>query len=553
MFSGQSFSQFAFDEQDWTPPDSSAFKAFLEEATSERCFLIELDALSLASVGALSAAFSDAAFGEMGFDDGAAGVTGGVTTLRLSTHGYTSQSGDSPARTWYDGRLSDQVKVDRRVTGKDGIGGLTTVYAEAALINTDGALDTLPSNYALDGRRARVLVGRLNDPLSAYGLVFSGVVASMTVGTDELQLKLSDGQAKITLPINPTAYLGTGGLEGGADLVGKPKPKGWGHVYGISPPLVDAANLIYQVHDGAISDVPAVYDRGVLLAKVAGAPTPGQYQVTVATGTFKLGATPAGTVTCDALCDASLSGYINRAADIVLRILIQQAGLVSTEIEPSSFVQLNTDAPAEVGIWVGTDGALISDVVDALLANVGAFGGFNRQGGFSVAMLAAAAGTPAWTFTEEDIVDITRVPLPAPIEPIAWRVLVGYQKNYTTQNDLAAAAGVAQIEFAANEVRTKTAEDASIKSRHLLAQEYDDTSGLYAQAADAGTEALRRFALWGTTRRAFEIKTRPKGLTCDLGQTGQIQHSRHGLANGAPARVIAHSVLGTEVTLTVLI
>ena len=41
MFSGQSFGQFSFGEQDYTPPDTSAFEAFLAEVTSERCWLLE--------------------------------------------------------------------------------------------------------------------------------------------------------------------------------------------------------------------------------------------------------------------------------------------------------------------------------------------------------------------------------------------------------------------------------------------------------------------------------------------------------------------------------
>lgn len=553
MFSGQTFGQFAFGEQDYTPPDADAFQAFLEEATSARCWLLEIDALSLASVGSRSGAFCDAGFGEVGFGDGDAAVAGGTMTLRYSTHGYTSLAADNPARTWYDGRLSDQVVVDRRITGKDGIGGLATVYGEATLINSDGGLDTLTNDYAIDGRPARILIGRVTDALSAYGLYFSGVVSSAVIGTAELRLKLSDGQAKLAPLVNQTTYLGTGGLEGGADLKGKPKPKGYGHVFGISPPLVDTANLIYQVNDGAISDVPYVYDRGVALTKVVGAPAAGQYQVNTAAGTFKLGAQPAGQITCHALLDASLSGYINRASDIVLRILVQQAGLTSSEIEPASFVQLNTDAPAEVGSWAGTDGRTIADMVDELLRGVGAFGGFNRQGAFSVSVLAAASGTPRATFTEEDIIDITREPLPAAVEPVAWRTSVGYQKNYTVQTDLASAVPVAQVVFASQPVRTSKSEDPAIKSRHLLAREYADDAGVYAQSADSDAEALRRFALWSTGRKLFRTKLRPAALTRDLGQVVQLEHSRHGLSLGAAGRVIGHHAQGTDVELMVLV
>ena len=566
MFSGQTFGEFAFSEQEYTPPDSSAFQAFLDEITSPRCWLLEIDVLSLATSSAGSGAFSDGAFGEFAFGDGAAAVAGGITTLRFSTHGYTSQAADSPANTWYDGRLNDPVTADRRITGKDGIGGLATVYAELSLVNSDGALDMLLANYAIDGRAARVLIGRTTDPLSDYGLLFSGVVEKApAIGADVVQFRLSDGQAKLkSAIINETTYLGTGALEGGADLKGKSKPIGYGHVFNISPPLVDSAKLIYQIHDGIISDVPYAWDRGITLTKGADygsiadlnatAPSASNYRVCKdATGSYiRLGSTPSGTVTCDALLDASLSGYINTAADIALRILVQQVGLVSTEIEPSSFVQLDADVTAEIGVWYGASIVSASQAIDELLAGVGAFGGFNRQGAFSVGLITAPSGVPVASFSAEDIIELTREPLPAPIEPAIWRASVAYQKNYTVQTDLAVAVTAAQRTFAAEKMRVSKSEDTAIQSRHLLAQQYSNDVGLYAALADSDAEALRLFNLWSPGRAMYRMKTRPKALTCDLGKTVEIQYPRHGFSTAKLARVLAHTVRGSEVEMLVL-
>ncbi len=553
MFSGQAFSESAFSEQTYAPVDSLAFQAFLAEITSPRCWLLEIDAFSLAVTGAMSGAFSNAGFSEVAFSGDAAAASGGVVTLRFSTHGYTSQAGDTPARTWYDGRLNDGITVDRRITGKDGIGGLARVYAEASLVNQDGELDMWRSNYALDGRAARIYFGRETDALSEFGMIFSGVVETFTIGTDVVPFRFSDGAARLASTIvNKTSYLGTGGLEGGADLAGKAKPKGWGHVYNMSAPLVDSANLIYQVNDGPISDVPAVYDRGVALAKVAGAPAPGQYQVSAAAGTYTLGGTPAGTVTNDALLDASGSGYINTCADIVMRILTDQVGLYSTEIEPSSFAQLKADVPAEVGISCVDANVAADQVIDQLLAGVGAFGGFNRQGAFSVGLVAAPAGAPVMTFTTENIIDIVREPLPAAIEPIAWRTSVAYQKNYTVQNDLAASVTAARRTFAAEAVRVSPTQDLAIQSRHLLAKEYVNDAGLYAQSADADAESLRLFNLWGSERAMYRIKARPEALICDLGTVIDVQHPRHGLVAGKLMRVLGNTIRGTEVELLAL-
>jgi hypothetical protein len=477
----------------------------------------------------------------------------GINTLRFSTHGFTTAAADTPARTWYDGRLNDGVTVDRRIVGKDGLGGLATVFAEASLVNLDGALDLLLSNYAIDGRAARIYIGPADGALSDFGLLFSGVVESALIGTDAVQFRFSDGSARLeNAIINETSYAGTGGLEGGADLAGKAKPKGWGHVFNIAPPLVDSANLIYQVNDGAISDVPEAYDRQVVLTKVAGAPAGGEYQIDASAGTFTLGATPAGTVTCNAKLDASGTGYIDTAADIVRRILVDSVGLYSSEIEPMSFDRLKTDVPAEVGIPAMDGSTSASQIVDQLLAGVGAFGGFNRQGAFSVGLIAEAAGVPVLTLTSENIIDITRESLPAAVAPIIWHATVAYQRNHMVQTDVAASVTAARRTFAAEAVRVSTSEDLAIKSRHLLACAYTNDTGLYADSADADAEALRLFNLWGTERGMYRVKARPEALICDLGTVVEVRHPRHGFANGRSARVLAHTIRGSEVEMLVL-
>jgi hypothetical protein len=553
MFGDESFGVLPFGDASSIQLDPPAWETFIAKPAAERCWLVELDGLSLASSAARSSAFGDAAFGELGFGDADAGITGGVETRRYSSHGYTSRSSDSPANTWYDGRLKSEIRVDRRIAGRGGIGGLARASASIALSNADGALDNLRRDYALDGRRARLLLGAPTDQRADFGTVFAGVTEIARPGLAEVRLTLSDGIAKLQVPVHAAIYAGTGGLEGGADLKGKPKPRGWGHVYNIAPPLVDATNLIYQVNDGAISDVPATYDRGVLLTKVAGAPAAGQYQVDAAAGTFKLGATPAGTVTCDALLDASGAGYVDKTGDIVLRLLAI-AGLTTDEIDPASFVNLNSDATAEVGIWTGTETRLIAELVDELLAGVGAFGGFNRRMAFSVGVVGVANRASVATYDESQILEIEEEPLPAGIEPIAWRVAVAWQRNWTVQTDLAASVTAARRAFAAEPVRVSAQEDASIKSRHLLAREYAQLESLYAQSADADTERQRLFALWSSDqRRLFRASIGAEGLARELGDIVTLKHRRFGLAEGRDGRVLAQRITRAWVDLWVLV
>jgi len=528
----------------------SAFDDFLADVDAPRCWLLEIDAFPLAALGDgtdPSGAYADAAFSELAYGEG---DISDAATLYYSSHGYTSQAADFPAAVWFDGRLMGDVVVERRIHGREWIGGLAAVFAEARLVNADGGLDELQKDFALDGRPARLLLGRPTDARSAFGLVFSGIAQRVTVALDRMTINLSDGLARLNAPVAPQVYAGTGGLEGGADLAGKAKPKCWGEVFNVSPPLVDATNLIYQVHDGLINDVPAVYDRGIALIKVGGAPAAGQYQVDAAAGTFKLGATPAGTVTADVLGDAG-AGYVNKTADIVTRALLI-AGIDASLIDAASFTALNTAAPAEVGIWIGTDPSTVGEVVEELLAGVGAFGGFSRVGLFTVGVVAAASGASAATYDEEEILALTRDPLPAEVDPVVWRARAAWQRNYTVQTDLAAAVTTARRAFAAQAERVVTKEDPGVLSRRLLAREYGPAGNLYAQQADADTEAQRLLTLWSAARGFYRVTLPPVALARDLGEVITLTHSRHGFSAGAQARVLGHTLRGTQVELTVL-
>lgn len=561
MYSGGAFCEAGFCEHEFTPVDESAFGAFLADVTKPRCWLLEIEALSLATPGGISSAYSDAAFSEAGFcsDEGAS--SGGAVTLLYSSHGYTSHSTDLPARTWYDGRIAGEVTVERAIAGRDGIGGLARVFAEVQLANLDGGLDALLRDYALDGRMVTVLLGGPDDARDTYGVVFRGVVDSLTATEAALALRLSDGLAKLDRPIQDTTYAGSGALEGGADLKDKPKPEGWGKALNIAPPLVDSTKLIYQVRDGAINDVPEVRDRGIALIREADygsaaemnatAPTAGRYRVWPAGGYFRLGATPAGTVTCDAELDASGAGYVNRTGDILLRIL--GAFLTSSEINPTSFVQLNADAPGAVGIWIGAESRTVADVMDELLAGIGAFGGFSRLGTFTVGVVAAPAGISVASYSEQEIPSIEREPLPGSFEPVAWRVLVGYQRNYTPQTDLAAAVTAAVRTFAAQMLRIIKREDAALKSRRLLATEYGPTPGLFALQADADTEAQRLFDLWANPRACYRVPLPAQGIVRDLGDVVTIAYPRFGLTNGVQARVIGHRISGLKSEIKVIV
>lgn len=542
----------------------TALDDFLAIPANERCWLLELAAQSLNPTGSSSAGFGDAGFGELGFGEDEAGGSG-IVTLTFSDRGFTSSSADAPADTYYDPRIDDRASVKRDAYSSSAVGGLVRISGEVRLVNNDGGLDALLQNYALDGRTATLLIGRTTDARADFNTVFRGIVATRPhVGFSEVILPLSDASGRLSRPLNTNVYAGSGSVEGGADLKGKYKPKGYGACRNVRAVLVDSANLIYQVNDGAISDVPNCWDRQIALAKGAdyaslvdmttNAPAAGNYRVWKGGGYFRLGSNPAGEVTSDVLGDA-VGGYINTTADILNRILTTQGGLGAPEIDAAAIAALNVDQPSAVGIWRGVEGDSIAAVIDELLQNAGAFGGLSRTGVFTCAVLKAPnAGAAVAAYGLEEIRKVEREPLPADVEPIVSRSIVGYQKNYTVQTDLAAGVTAARKDFAGQAERVSgTVSDATVLANHPLAKEYGPTGALFDVQGDAANEATRRQGVWGVERGIYRVDMVPAGLARDIGEQVTLTFNRFGWGGGVDARIIGHQFKGQDVTLRVLV
>lgn len=95
----------------------------------------------------------------------------------------------------------------------------------------------------------------------------------------------------------------------GEDEAPPPAARVFGDVLNVSPDQVDSNLLIYQVNDGPVGSVDAVYDRGIALTRgddhadhailAEAVPKAGFYDTCLAEGFFRLGGVPAGAVTAD--------------------------------------------------------------------------------------------------------------------------------------------------------------------------------------------------------------------------------------------------------------
>lgn len=375
-------------------------------------------------------------------------------TLYFATDGFATLPTDTPANTIVDGRLIQPAFLQRSAFGPQATSGKTNAnYGDLILANADGGLDAI-LGYGVDGRSLIVRHGLVGAPYpSAFTPVFAGTMAAIIAdgssGKDAVTIKIADQQQSLTIPLQPTLYAGTNSLPNGlegttSDLMGKPKPICLGSVLNIAPPCVNTSKLIYQVNDSAIASLDAVYDRGEPLmaggtyATVtdlqddAQEPAPGTYKVYLAGGYFRLGSTPAGTVTADVSEGATTAD--RTTAQLFVRVL-ERLGLTTGAWSASDITALDAANNAVCGYWTASvvNG---SDVLDLIAQSPLAWWGADATGVIRIQQLALPTGSPVRSFVQDDCLQPLALLLsndPADGLP-SYQSIVQYGQNYTVQS-----------------------------------------------------------------------------------------------------------------------
>lgn len=509
-------------------------------------------------------------------------AAGTLQTFYVSTDRFVTGTIDTPPNVAFDPRLIDPGTIGVHIFSDGRTGGATKLETgEIVLANADGGLDAW-LNYSWDGRAVTIRSGVDGAAYpGSWSTIFTGTIEAAEATYDKFIFRLRDKQLRLTLPVLTTYYAGNNslpaGLEGVAgDLGGKVKPKCYGLVLNTSPLFVNTSKLTYQVSNGAVADIPAVYDSGVSITKgadfanstllQAAAPGAGTYVTCFAEGYFRLGTTPAGTVTADVTQGAAGA---NRTVAQILKQLALDAGFSSGEISSADVTALDSAAAQVVGIWLSGSETFLT-AMDAIAASVGAWYGFDSTGLLRMGQLLAPSGTPAVTLYDYDLIaGFERRPPRDEGIPI-WRCVLGYSKIWTVQTSgLAGAATAVYRGYAAQEYRTAEANDSSIKTQWLLAGTMTalpddpavaaDTSAstLLTSASDASTEAARRLTLYKARRDLFDAPVSLDLITANTLTLGaviavQLTSGRFGLASARSFRLIgiAYNFAAGVATLT---
>jgi hypothetical protein len=480
----------------------------------------------------------------------------GTVTLRYASQGWAGAG----APGFYDGRIMAAPVVQRTAFAAGTTSGLIAQgFGELRLANPDGGLDAL-GDYGFDGRAFTLLVGDSGDAYSAFTTLLRGTMEQPTFTDTEISLRIRDRLAELDRPLETDRYAGTNsgstGQEGTADdIKGQVKPRVFGRVLNVTPRPVNVPQQVWQVSDGAVAAIPAVYEGGLAitagaayasLADMTGnAPAAGTYRAWAAGGMFRLGSAPTLAITADV--DEGAGAGDRTTAQVLQRIATGPGGIASGDVVAGDVTALDAAAAGQVGIYADQDTTVLA-TLDAIANSVGAWCGFDRLGQFRMRRLEVPAGSPVATFrilgrsavadaTTGDIIALERLPTDDDGRGVpAYRVTMRYGRNWTPLDGSQVAGAVTQARraYLAEEWRSAIATDATVQTKHLRARELSFDSLLVAES-DAQAEATRRQALYGVRRDRLRLRTLltpALASLVDLGAIVRVEVPRYGYTAG---------------------
>ena len=488
--------------------DQSTFDAWLRQPGAQRVVLVE----AMADVGGVE------------------------TAVFLSSREFASAPDDVPANQPYLAVVDEGVSLTDRL--QLDLSGSGMSWGDIRLNNLDGRLDGL-LGYVWRQRAVKVLLGDGGWPRRDFWPVFSGVVEDIDSSErGQLALKLRDPLQRLNAPVTEVKL---GGATANKDRL---LPLAFGHVFNLTPLLVNPSLHEYRVHQGAVSQIVEVRDQGLPVSFTTAGLGP---------GLFRLNQRPFGEVTADVVATVEAAG----TAPALIRLLATQYGQVTerfaaAEIDGANFSAMAALCPQPVGLYL-SDRENVLAVCQQLAASVGCMLQVSRAGQLRLVRL-AAGGVPVAALTPSGYVlgsdKITSRPA------VEAAVQLGYAKNWSEQNSgLAGGVPEAHKTLYGAQWQQATKSDAAVAARWRLHTEPVQVDTLLVRRVDADAEARRRLNMARTVRHVVQAQFKADFLGLQSGDAVTLTMARWGLHVGVTGLVVEAQPnwLTGRTTLSVLI
>jgi hypothetical protein len=494
-----------------------------------------------------------------------------TTALRLATAAYHTDPADEPPSALYAPRILGDVEVVEDVVGTLGYGGTAALTVSLVdLSDTDLFAADLARFSLADGRLATLRAVPVTDrqashwgtPLRDAPPVWSGTVRRVDrVAGRRARVSLGDITERLSAPLQPTRYAGTGGLEGDTALEGRPKPVTLGRVFNEAPvflgnvDLGDGALPTYQAHWRAVDGFDAVRIRGAEQAAVGVAPGVGEYRPWTALGLFQLGSTPDGDVTCGLRGDVA-GGYVDTTAGVLWRLLSSLGPqFAETDRDVDSWLLADADIPHAIGLFQGAEETTAQAAAQRILAGSGAVLASGRSGRLRLFDPFARVDTLQFDIRAEWLlVEPVPVELPAALMPAPREVRVEWGRAGASVATPATSTPAALLERLSSGGAPAATYTSAVIAARVAQHRTMLLPGLFADVVGAQARADRIGGWVEDGPQAWAIVTDRYLGQIELGHMGRFTWPGLGLDGGCLGVVVGlrERLAGRRVALTVV-
>jgi len=422
----------------------------------------------------------------------------GASPIYLSDTPYFTEPGDAVANQPYAPIIAEGgvPRLSRRIQEVWGGQSVPAWGPLTLATKMAGSIDLAAADLR-DKVLRLCLTGPRNEIAWAdRAIVLEGIIGKRSGNPDEgITLQVLDRQAQFNaIEIPASVYDGTESANFPPSNVGKAKPLCLGTCRNITPVFIDTLNLVAQVNDGPIQDVTAVYDNGIALTKVAGAPAAGQFSVDTVNATITLGVKPTGQLTCDVQGMMDGATWLSSTTQIIDWLSRTYGSVVSADIDITG---LPGDA---IGIYINSRQRL-ANVITKLMQGIVGWWGFTRQGKLRARLFAAP--TPGGeTFDEtRQLSDIKW----EDERNIVWSIPFIYGRNWTRIEQPATTVDLDTRAWLSSEGNESRVDDSTVQSNYSYAVTAQRIDTYFDSQIPAEIVASRAITLFGRPRKRIAV------------------------------------------------
>jgi hypothetical protein len=480
--------------------------------------------------------------------------------IYYSYRGLTTSTTDQPANYYMPAILQTPInyQVEVPVSGQIGTGaGGFGVIEFAANIDDDIEAYWKGRRFVLKlgGTFDKGLATETTLQYSNYSSIAHLHVQDMTYDEDTAQLLVADPLQLLNHVIQQNTYTGSGTYEGDDQIKGQYKPLCYGQPFNVPAVLVNNASNIYQVNDGAVSDITDVRVNGKSLSDQGNTTdlpgwtggSAGQYKTDIGRGCFRLWAAPDGEVTADVTMTITGAGMVLREMAMDIGVLL---------IDEGSFYAYSN---ATIGVYIDTVSVPAAQIMQQITASLDTFMYVNRHG---LIALGNHANIPVQMaeYTLEGrreadapcvIVSIERVETP----PAPHKIGVAYKRNWSPQSTDSLDATLTELQkqlYQRPYSATSKVKNFDVLNIDPSAPELFIEDGFLVDEADAillRDDILRRT---GVKRDMYRLTITAPMFQIKPGELVKIFYDRFGLDGGRNAEVVGLVETADTTELTVL-